>query len=471
MKCKKSERIGQIKMSKLNIKKITALASAAAVMASMTACGQNTTWGADIDGTQIPAGVFIYYLQSAYYEAQSKVGTAEDTASGISPDAAAAETAAAQTDLFVSQIDGKNAKDWIYDEATKSMQEYAAVEAKFEEYGLSVSDEAEESAELYCAQLWDYYGEIYTDMGISEKSYLSIFLNGEKRNMLFEALYGEGGEMSVSDDEIKAYLDENYSMINYIDMELRDGEGNLLKSEGKAEIRAMAEEYIERYKGGEDFDALNAEYTAYYEKLKADAAAAAAETADNDGGLTAEVEQSPAEAPLIADGDTLTENETPAETSVSEPAQTQAPAETTVTTAVETEAAETTADTAVDAEGNAEGTAEADTGIASVATNRTIIGKEETTPSAEVAEAVFGTMNKGDIQIIETADGEHYYVVVKLDILETDEYFDSAKESLLYEMKSEEYEALVSGWTETQSVSRNADAYDRYDPEKIFNYE
>ena len=50
-------------MARFNIKKITAVAAAAAVMSSMTACGENTTWGATIDGSDIPAGIFIYYLQ------------------------------------------------------------------------------------------------------------------------------------------------------------------------------------------------------------------------------------------------------------------------------------------------------------------------------------------------------------------------------------------------------------------------
>ena len=77
-------------------------------------------------------------------------------------------------------------------------------------------------------------------------------------------------------------------------------------------------------------------------------------------------------------------------------------------------------------------------------------------------------MNKGDIEIIETADGEHYYLVLKMDILETDEYYTSARDSLLYEMKSEDYDSLIAEWTAAQSFEKNNDAYKRYDPEKMF---
>ena len=99
----------------------------------------------------------------------------------------------------------------------------------------------------------------------------------------------------------------------------------------------------------------------------------------------------------------------------------------------------------------------------------TVIEKaDRTVPCADVANKVFDEMNKGDIQIIETADGEHYYLVVKLDILEDDEYFTTARASLLSEMKSDDFDGMVSEWTAAQTVEKNADSYKRYDPEKMF---
>ncbi|MBQ7784145.1 MAG: hypothetical protein IJ368_09265 [Oscillospiraceae bacterium] len=455
-------------MSKLNIKKVIAAVSAVAMMASATGCGENTTWSADIDGSRIPAGVFIYYLQNAYYDAEAKIS--ENTAT-TTEDGAAAEPVM----VFDSVIEDKNAKQWIYDEATKSVQEYAAVEAKFAEYGLSLTAEEQEAAEIYCDQLWDYGGEFYNDMGISQKSYLSIHLNSEKKNKLFTAIYGEGGEKAVSDDEIKAYLDENYAMINYIEMELKDGEGNLLKSDGKAERMAMAEEFVERYNNGEDFDSLNAEYVAFYDNLKAEAAAAAEEAADTDtdtdNTLSAEIIPSDAQAPLDGEGDVLTESgdsaapadASPAETTVSE---VSAPVTEAVTTAAVTEtAAETEAPSAL------ESIPDDVSQINAVSSNQTVIEKDGSTPDTAVAKAVFEEMNKGEIKIIESANGEFYYVVLKQDIIGTDEYFNSAKDSLLYEMKSEELDELISQWTQAQSVSRNQEAYDRYDPEKMFKTE
>lgn len=459
-------------MARFNIKKITAVAAAAAVMSSMTACGENTTWGATIDGSDIPAGIFIYYLQSAYYSAQSKLNEENSASSDAIASADGTTTTAA---VFSSQIDGKDAKTWIYDEATKSMQEYAAIEAKFTELGLTITADEKDAAKVYCDQIWDYAGEYYTKMGISEKSYTSLYLNSQKRDKVFKTIYSEGGEYAVSDDEIKTYLDENYAMINYIAMELKDGSGNLLKSDGKAEMMSMAESYVERYKNGEDFDALNAEYTAYYDNLKAAAAEEAANAAADEAETetsTAEVTPSDAEAALEDNADEITDSAETAEDATEAPTEDTAEAEETADTAEETAEADstTTEEAAETTENSADASAEetSDSGE-QISSNKTVIEKSGTTPDSAVVSKVFDEMQKGDIQIIESSDSETYYIVLKMDVLETDEYFLSAKDSLLYEMKSEDFDALITQWTEAQNVVKNQDAYKRYDPKKLFD--
>lgn len=458
-------------MARFNIKKITAVAAAAAVMSSMTACGENTTWGATIDGSDIPAGIFIYYLQSAYYSAQSKLNEENSASSDAVASADGTTTTAA---VFSSQIDGKDAKTWIYDEATKSMQEYAAIEAKFTELGLTITADEKDAAKVYCDQTWDYAGEYYTKMGISEKSFTSLYLNSQKRDKVFKTIYSEGGEYAVSDDEIKTYLDENYAMINYIAMELKDGSGNLLKSDGKAEMMSMAESYVERYKNGEDFDALNAEYTAYYDNLKATAAEEAANAAADEAETetsTAEVTPSDAEAALEDNADEITDSAETAEDATEVSTEDTAEADETADTAEETAEADITTEEAAETTGtSADASAEETTDSGEqISSNKTVIEKSGTTPDSAVVSKVFDEMQKGDIQIIESSDSETYYIVLKMDVLETDEYFLSAKDSLLYEMKSEDFDALITQWTEAQNVVKNQDAYKRYDPKKLFD--
>ncbi len=479
---------------KLTVKKCAAAALAVTMCAQFAACGKDSIYSAEIDGVQVPAGVYIYYLQTAYYDAQDKAGENTSSTDTVA-DAAAAQTEATTTtaDMFYAQsIEGKSVKDWIIDTATDYCRTQVAVEKKFDEYGLALTDEEEQEAELYCSQMWDYGGSYFEELGIGESSYRSIYMNNEKRAKLFDLIYSAGGERAVSDDELKAHMAENFALINYIDIELKDGEGNLLKSDGKAQRMEMAQGYVDRYNAGEDFDALNREYQSFYSSLKAEAAAQAAtenapaeteadaggdamfdfteETvAQNNGrpaadenGEETSVEDTTAEE-TAAEETTAVAEETsaPEETSVSEetgdvttPAVTEAPAEETAVTAQETAAdGDITLDTA---------------DATSYTSNLTAIEKDGTTPNAQIVNEAFNNMAIGDCKILESEDGEHIYVVVKLDILEDESYFEASRESLLHDMRDDDFDALIDTWKESQTVIRNEAAVKRYDPQKMF---
>lgn len=242
------------------IKKLSAVAVTSAMVLSLASCGQNTKWGAKIDDTELRAGIYIYYQSDAFSRAHDYM---------IDSD----------TDVMAITIEGKPTEDWVYEQTVLSMREYGAIENKFNELGLSFENNEEDIAKANVEQWWEYIGDYYESIGVSKESYLDIVINGEKKAAIFDYYYGEGGEMEVSEDDIKAYLNENFARIKYIEMPLKDGEGNLLKSEGKAEIKAMAEEYIERMKNGEAFEDISAEYDDYCKGLAE--AATATEDAEN----------------------------------------------------------------------------------------------------------------------------------------------------------------------------------------------
>ena len=265
-------------------KKLSSAALCSAIAFSLCACGNNiagpdTTYGAIIDGYKVPAGVFIAMQMNSYYDAAYYTDPADESAetetTTASTDTTSSETAATTTTAFTDKvIEDKPVREWINDQATKSMQEFVAIEHKFDELGLSFQDNEKEKTRIYLDSIWEYYGQNYEDAGISEDSQLLIMLNSTKKNMIFDYYYAQGGQNEISEADIKTYLEENNKRINYIKMELKDGEGNLLKSEGKENIRKMAMEYIDRINTGEDFAAVSKEYSDYYDKLVADAAAA-----------------------------------------------------------------------------------------------------------------------------------------------------------------------------------------------------
>ncbi|MBQ8781899.1 MAG: peptidylprolyl isomerase [Oscillospiraceae bacterium] len=245
-------------------KKVSAGLLCAAMTVTLSSCnlgGPDSSYAAVINGQKIPAGVFISMQYDAYYNAMSYVDPAQTTAETTTAAGEAAVTTAAVTTAFADKtIEGKGVREWINDEATKEMQKYAAIESKFDELGLAFNDNEPQKVQLYIESLWEYYGPMYEGFGVSQDSINLVTLNSEKKNYIFKHYYGAGGEKEVSEADIRQYLTENNARINYIPIALKDSEGNLLKSEGKAEMQAKADEYIERAKNGEDFNALVHEY-------------------------------------------------------------------------------------------------------------------------------------------------------------------------------------------------------------------
>lgn len=403
-------------------KKVTAILISMVMLTALSACGESTRWGAKINGNELKAGIYIYFSMNAYGEAQ---GYLEE----------------GQTDVLAINIEDKPAVQWIQDKATKSMQEYVAVEEKFDELGLTLSEEelkyAENSYE-YMKAMYSQYGMDYekqfVDVGVSKQTVIDIDTNAIKREAIFNYYYDEGGTEEVSKDVITQYMKDNYAYVNYIAMSLKDGAGNLLKSDEKAKIKKMAEDYITRAKSGEDFNVIAAEYSEYYANLQAEAQAAAqiqaAETSVSDS-ITAET--SPAKDEPLQDESN--------ETSVTSES---ASAETT---------AAVTESPAVEEENPVQDTSQ-------------VIKKDDATPSKTVNEKIFsGTLKDGDIILIE--EDEVYYVLKYMELFSKENYYDDNKASVLHEIKDEEFDALVSSWTENQTVEINQKAYDRYDVKKF----
>lgn len=251
------------------LKKLTAAAAASAMALSFASCGKDTSWGAEIDGTQLRAGILIYFQSSALSEAYGYMGEGDE-------------------DVLAITIEDKPAREWINDKAVESMRKYAAVENKFAELGLSFKNKEDELVKITAEQWWEYLGEYYEEIGVSEQSYLDIGVNSEKELALFDYYYGEGGEREISEDDIRTYLKDTYARIKYIEMPLTDGEGNILKSDDKADVLTMAEDYIERAKNGESFEAISKEYADYFASLSASEDESAEDTNDSEYFFTEE---------------------------------------------------------------------------------------------------------------------------------------------------------------------------------------
>lgn len=457
-------------------KKILAGAAALAVALSCTGCS-DTSWGAKAGDTEYRAGIYIYHAMNAYFDAESKM----------------AET---DTDVFSSTIEEMPAKDWMAKETEKNLRNQAAIDAKFTEMGLELDEYSTSYADYMVEQMWSQYGDMFEGYGIGKESYRDIYLNSIKRDEIFMKYYNsEDGITPVAEEDIKAHMLDNYARVKYIALNLKDAEGNLLKSEGKAEVMKMAEDYLARAESGESFDALIAEYDAYWSELTGADEEPEEDNTEGAGQIIA-IEDAEGNTVTVFDEDDnvseVTVPESPAnedspeeETSVNEDSEettlpeTEADEEETDDTSDEesdddTDESETepvssdnTETTAAETEPAEDASADADAEEedAAAVNNEKVIKKGDYSPSKNVNDAIFNTMKDGEYKIIE--DGEYYYLVYRMELFSDETYYDTNKNAALYEMKEEEFSAMVDTWAEAVSLTINDAAVKRYKFEKF----
>lgn len=88
---------------------------------------------------------------------------------------------------------------------------------------------------------------MYTDFYCNEKA-------------LFYGLYDKGGQREISDDDIRAYFEENYLTYKIISLPLTDSEGADLGEEEAQEVRDRLQKYLDMYNESGDFDAVIEQY-------------------------------------------------------------------------------------------------------------------------------------------------------------------------------------------------------------------
>lgn len=416
-------------------KKATAFLLAAGIASSCAACGYNTVNALTVDGVEIPAGVYIYYASNAYNTALSKLQAQNAELDTNDKDAVKAQT-----------IDGKDVTTWIIDEATKECTKYAVVEKKFDELGLTLGEEELSNLNM----MKDYYWQSSKDMmeknGISEASFEKVATSSYKSDAIFKYYYAVGGQEGVTDEDLYNYYKDNTMRAEYLTISLKDGEGNLLKSDGKKEMMEMTEGYRDRLEaalaeGGvkavqEEMAKIREEYQAYQDSLTADK----------------------------TDAEPESEEETSAETTEAATTETteDASAETTEDTSAETtEASETTAETKAEAD-----TTEAETVII-----------EETSPvlNAPKSEETTEAAETGDTTEAETAstsdeDATDAETAVASDADETDD--EDSTEAETEEETEKETDAVTAEDVGEDDLAESAEDDEEENPyanESIIN--
>lgn len=373
-----------------------------ALIAGSASCAFSQTYPLTIDGEKIRAGIYVLEQQNAVGEAVSKLSDEQ-------PDL---DTSADGFSYLSQTVEGKSFSDWVNDKTIENCRNYVAVNRLFDQYGLTLPEDETAKINSNVKQAWteenmyaQYYygvsilGEYYEGLGIGEQSFKDVQIESSKRSQLFDHLYGEGGELAATQEEINAKLVSDYATVNFFPYELESGDS--------------AQAFADRIASGETYEDV---YRDYAQALAYQDAAGEAAQAAADAAAAAE----------SAEGETA-EN-------------TDAAAESTETPEVEVQQVEV---------------AEKDSLVQ-------IIEKDSDVPSEEFVKQVF-EMNNGDVKVItvkeEGEDHEHVYVVQKLDILTMTEITKGTVDSIRTSLKSDEFTEKVkstgAGYSLTEDSSKS----------------
>ena len=196
------------------LKSALALVMAFAMVLTLGGCTLNkgTTWIAKSEDVTLPAGVYILNLSNSYTSAVSVLQQMHtEDAESINV-----------KNLWKNTLDGKSLNDWITDETKDSVRDYFAVLQKFNELGFSF-DEADEA--LINQEVENYWSEnkaSYEETGVSKESIRLQVESRYRSRIIFDSIYGKGGEKEVSDADLKAHYAENYQHVQYLSVSIKD---------------------------------------------------------------------------------------------------------------------------------------------------------------------------------------------------------------------------------------------------------
>lgn len=173
------------------LKKCAAFLLAGVMALSCAACAADTTWIMKKGELEMPAGVYLNNLMQSYFEATMEV---EDPSK----------------DVLKQTIDGKDASEWIKEQALNATKESMALCDKFNQLGLSFSEQELATCQTQAKSYYEQAGDNLEKNGISQNSIELLYQITYMKTKVFDAIYGEGGEQEVSEQEMRDYYNENY---------------------------------------------------------------------------------------------------------------------------------------------------------------------------------------------------------------------------------------------------------------------
>ena len=463
------------------LKRALAGFAACAVTASAAGCTSSTDYCITANGEKINVGIYINFLlnemtnqmYTMYYN-----GTVTDL-----------------SECFDQEIDGVDFKTYVKEAAMDDVKNLAAVEAKFDELELTLSDEDQEELDESVASAWESE-EYYEYEGISEESLTRCYEYSYKYQAIFDYYYAEGGIEEVEESEIEDFLSENYIRYKLISIAKSTEEDEDTAEEEDAASLALFEGYLEEAQSltFEEFDTIIDEYDAYQEEIEAEEEEdeesdedSSDDSSEEDSSSDSEEDSSSEdESEETSEGDTSSEDESE-ETSVASADEESSDEDSDESdTSSEDESSEDSSeddsssdedsseDSDEDSDSDDEDSEDEDEEEDEYANESMLNYSDYVDEDSDYYDEDYAAMidemlsaDYGEATIYE--DDDYYYLFVTADVLEREDYIEDNKDTLLDEMKGEDFEDLLADWVDAMDISENTKATKKYTVQKVYD--
>lgn len=204
-----------------NFSKILCVVLALVMALSVAACSMSKQYAYNENDVELPIGVYIYYLRSAYSQAEGYAQKSDlyDSETGKY------DGKDSFLKMEITDDDGNTAvaEQWIKDKAEENTKIAVATYLKAKELNASTLDQTElDSAKSYYKSYWEQsLSADYETYGISFDSFMQIaYLIPVTESNAFEAQYAADGPTPVTDEELGNYFTENYTSYKYFSVNL-----------------------------------------------------------------------------------------------------------------------------------------------------------------------------------------------------------------------------------------------------------
>lgn len=243
------------------LKRIIILLTVAVMALSLTACG-DTSWIVKVGDTTVNSGLYIFYQAQGYGDALYQLVT-EDYSTYFYPYIYYTNYGSVFPELLDETLSsGKTVKEHINSYALSMCEQYVVVDRLFDELGLELSSEDKELINVQVKNIWNSSSETMESIGISKATIEKAVTASVKEDAVFAAYYEVGGTNGTTEEDIMAYLEDNYIRVKYITVPFADSVDDAIDADRKAAAQIIAETYSDRANAGEAMNDLIAEYAA-----------------------------------------------------------------------------------------------------------------------------------------------------------------------------------------------------------------